>query len=168
MGITYWHAAEAERIFEKIADECFPLIVESGLRVEFLFRSEATRSGGKLHAGKCRKVGGMNAILSVEGGIPDDPVEPSDVAYAVIEIAHDWWQRMTAEQKEALVFHEAMHVDLVQDGEEDDAWSFKLKTHDLECFAAEVERYGLWTQDLQHFVSSTGDKLTLPFDEAPA
>jgi hypothetical protein len=168
MPITYRVASEAERIADKLIGKDFPIIGESGLRIVHLFRSEASKSGGKLCLGKTRKVGGIGALLAMDGGIPEDPVIPSDVALAVIEYAEDIWQRMTSIQREALVFHELCHIVVEPGEEEDDVWSFRLRTHDLEAFADEVTRYGAWKSDIAYFAEATAEALRLPFDGTPA
>lgn len=167
MGLTMWHAAEAERVGDKIIPRDFPLLAESGTRIEYVFRSDATKSGGKICLGKCRKVGGLNAILSAEGGIPEEPTEPKDMAYLVVEVAYDMWRRMEPAQQEALVFHELCHAVVEKGEEEDDVWTLRLRAHDVEAFADEVRIYGLWKSDLTFFVETAGESLQLSFENHP-
>lgn len=168
MPVSYCSAGVVEEIADRLIPEHFPNLHESGVRIEYVFRSEAAKSGGKLCLGKARKVGGLNAILSMDSGPPEVWTAPADAAYFVIEVAADTWQRMSPKQQEALTFHELCHL-VVEPGEEEkDAWTLKLRHHDLEAFADEVRFYGAWKADIQFFHQVTAEALSLPFDGQPA
>ena len=55
------------------------------------------------------------------------------------------WQRLTDEQKIALLDHEFLHVEV------DDKGKLKLRHHDLEEFNAIVKRHGFWKNDVRMF-----------------
>lgn len=163
MGVAYRPASEARRIAEyQIAEFSeFLEIQDCGVRIEYVFRSEPKRHGGKVTWGTCSKVGGRNAWLSMNGAPSEDYMEPKDVAYYVLEFAETIWNILEPVQREALVHHELSHIHIEAIEEGDGGYTLKTKSHDVEEFAGTVKRYGQWAPDLTFFVKATGDALHL-------
>lgn len=154
---TYWQAPEVK----DIADDLIGTVDDhSGLkdvRIDYVFRDRAVRSQGRVTFGKARKVGGLNAYLAQSSaGIVD--VEANG-PFFVVEIAHDVWQHLDDGQRRALVDHELMHFVVDTDG------ALSLRGHDLEEFAAIVERHGLWASDVARFGSAVAEQLALAVEE---
>lgn len=97
-------------------------------RVGFVFRSEAQISQGKTVLGKASKV--------------SDKLKPVLELDFLIWIAGDAFEKMSDERKRALIDHELSHC-TIEEGQ------FKMRHHDVEEFHSIIERYGLWTYDLQ-------------------
>ena len=124
----------------------------AGERIRYVFRSEHAKDAGKAVMGKARKISGLNAFLSA-----DEDEGGGD--YFVIEIAHDIWQGMSNAERKALVDHELSHcrIKYSKDGEP----SLYIAPHDLEEFAAIVERHGLWKRDVKDFLAAAKGQLRL-------
>ncbi len=128
----------------------------AGERIVYVFRSEHAKEGGKAVFGKARKIGGLNAYLSMtEDGNEDD--------YFVIEIAYDIWLGMSDGQRVALVDHELSHC-IIKYAENGDM-SLAIAPHDLEEFNAVVKRHGLWRSDVKQFLEAASGQLRLLDDE---
>lgn len=128
-----------------------------GERIEYVFRSEHAKDGGKAVFGKARKIGGLNAYLSMtEDGNEED--------YFVIEIALDIWGGMSDRQRVALVDHELSHC-VIKHSENGDM-SIAIAPHDLEEFNAVVERHGLWRADVKSFMEAASGQLRLLDEES--
>lgn len=125
------------------------------VRIDYVFRPEATRSKGKLVLGKARLVQGLNAFLASEGA--NDP-------FFVVEIAKNTWDRLTEEQRRALVDHELMHF--VVDEDADGQPKLSMRGHDLEEFADVVKRHGFWRSEVASFSSTVAEQMTLALEEA--
>jgi hypothetical protein len=67
----------------------------------------------------------------------------ADDAEAVVTIEHDVWRALTGEQQRALVDHELCHLT------ETDGGALSTEAHDVEEFAAVIQRHGLWRPDLR-------------------
>lgn len=102
--------------------------------IGFVFRSEASQSGGKKVFAKTSKIPeNMKPLL----------IQEMDI---LIMIAEDIWSNFSAEQRKAAIDHELYHIDLNNSG-----WT--IRAHDVEEFTEILNRYGLWNQDL--FMAST-------------
>jgi hypothetical protein len=157
MTVTYTLAPEVKEIAQKlIANHHSDLI---GTRIEYIFRSEAAESNGKTVYGKARKLSGLNAFLATPDRAPvgqPDASTPEVEAFFVLEIAADVWKMIDKKQRAALVDHELCHFYVRPDG------ALALMPHDVEAFAAEVRRHGLWREDLENsFRSVSGKQLSL-------
>lgn len=160
MTVTYSLAPEVAKIGRQLLKQHH----DSDLldqRIEYLFRSEAAKAGGRTIWGKARKITGLNAFLAdkepAEGPISDDT--PDVEAFFVIEIAYDVWLTLTSKQKVALVDHELNHLQVGYN--ESGELVLKLRAHDLEEFEDVVRRHGLWKKDVEHFVKVAADQLNL-------
>jgi hypothetical protein len=65
----------------------------------------------------------------------------------VIAVYRDWWDKATDQQKEALVFHELMHVGYKLSQKGETTWC--LRDHFIEMFPQEVALFGPWNTGLQ-------------------
>lgn len=70
-----------------------------------------------------------------------------------IELNEFAWRELKVEQRRALVDHELCHLAVDQD-EETEEETFRIRKHDLEEFNAVVRRHGLWREEAQTFVDA--------------
>ena len=54
----------------------------------------------------------------------------------------NWWEHAPKDKREALLFHQLCHCDLVQGKP-------RIARHEIEGFVAELGQYGTWTSDLE-------------------
>ena len=142
----YTVAQPVERIAEQLIRRHHRHLLDVPIR--YLFRDKAVVSRGRVVLGKARKVSGLAAHL-VHLVRKDEP--PDQVEFFVIEIARDGWEGLTEAQRAALVDHELCHlgVDIPDDATSDR--KLVLRGHDLEEFAAVVERHGMWRPAIEDF-----------------
>lgn len=158
MTATYRPAPAVAKLAERLIQQHHRHLL--GHRVEYVFRSEAQSSGGRIVLGTARKVSGLNALLANLDDGTDDPL-------FVIEIAEDTWDLLDDRQRTALVDHELCHctVGETKDGDQ----VLKIRGHDVEEFRDIVERHGLWKPDLTRFVRSVGaEQLAFMLENPPA
>ena len=136
----------------KRVDDFKPL---TEVRIEYVFKPEASRSKGKLVLGKARLVQGLNAFLAGDG---------SNEPFFVVEIARNTWDRLSPEQRRALVDHELMHFIVSEDA--DGQPRLGMRGHDLEEFADVVKRHGFWRSEVAEFSSTVAEQMTLALEEA--
>jgi len=144
MPITYRIDADLEKLGKEIINKHRPML--GHLKIQYMFRSEASISDDKVIAGRCIKVDDRNRTIH---------------AYDfIIEIAYDLWETATDEFKEALMDHELGHCGLrvnpddEQDILYDDAGRPKtyIKTHSIEEFEEVLERHGAYHKNLRQFL----------------
>lgn len=98
--------------------------------IGFIFRSEASVSGGKLKIGEASKVTGKySPFVDLDG---------------LIWLARDQYYGLSMHQRRALIDHELCHFTLNEG-------NLTIRGHDIEEFRVIVERYGLWKSDLIDF-----------------
>lgn len=148
----YRSAIDAERIGQKLIAEHHTRL--EGIRVDFVFRDKASKSNGKIVLGKARKVSGLNAFLANDDGHD----------FFVIEIAEDEWEQMPPSKRRALVDHELCHCTIDFD-EDKGVVTLGIKGHDVEAFVEEIERNGLWKDDLAEFAKAAKEQLELSLEE---
>jgi putative metallopeptidase len=161
MAVTYRPAPEVEAIAGPLIEAHHQHLTEHGdVRIEYLFRSEATVKGGHVVLGKARKVSGLNAFLAGWDDATDVDDEAGDEVrpFFVIEIAADQWATLTEAQRTALVDHELCHLNVEPT---DESVKLTLAGHDLEEFGAVVERHGLWKPAVELFAAAC-QQLKLP------
>jgi hypothetical protein len=160
MAVTHWSAPEVKAIAEKLIAQYHRDLAYSGVRIEYVFRSEASRSGGKLTLGTARKVQGLNALLAHEEKLRDPAESSEDLAFFVIEIAHDTYELLEHKAQVALIDHELSHCAIDQD--DDGNTKLVLRPHDVEDFGAIFRRHGAWRPDMDRLLRSIGsDVLSL-------
>lgn len=163
MSVTYRPAPSVQRIAADLIPKHHQHLVD--VRVDYVFRSKAAKTGGKTVFGKARKMSGLNAYLAQQDSPDEAPAEEA-LDFFVIEIAEDIWALLDQGQRIALVDHELCHC-LIEFDDDGDA-TLKMKPHDLEEFKAVVERHGLWRPDVVEFAAViTQGRLDLA-DEEPA
>lgn len=161
MPVTYTPAPDAEQIGRQLVAKHHTHLVNE--RIEYVFRSEAAKSGGRVVWGKARKVSGLNAWLANPERDQLEEDEEAD-AFFVIELAHDVWTGLSGKQKVTLVVHELSHC-TIRFNNNGDA-SLTVAAHDLEEFEDVVRRHGFYRSDLKHFAKVTvevanGDQMSL-------
>lgn len=144
---AYTPAPEVERIAEKLIHEHHRHLEDVPIR--YLWRDKAAVAKGNVVLGKARKIGGLNAHLAHYAAGADEP--PEEVEFFVMEIGADWWKTLTQEQQVALVDHELSHFGVEIPEQADKERKLVIRGHDLEEFAAVVERHGLWRPDVETF-----------------
>ncbi len=110
-------------------------------RIGFVFRSEASASGGKMVIGNCSTV-------------PPKFKVRLELDY-LIWIAQPTWDILDTMQRRALIDHELCHCDY--DGDK-----ASTRAHDIEEFGCILERYGLWKSDLFMLQESLQKAIQLP------
>lgn len=81
----------------------------------------------------------------------------------VVVINAPWWEQANAHEREALVFHELMHVRQKMDKygglkfDKDGRPVYGCQGHDIEEFRAVVQRYGAWKGDIADFLQAARD-----------
>lgn len=117
--------------------------------INYVWKREGGKSGGKCVLGKCTALSGYARFLS----------EADFLIWLAADHAREFG--MTTAQLEALTYHELMHADVDPDNAKP-----KVRPHDVEMFVSEVERYGLWTSDLKD-ASDAMRQATLPMGLVP-
>ncbi len=154
---SYSAAPVVERIAEKLIAAHHQHLATVPIR--YVWRDKAARSKGNIVLGKARKISGLGAHL-VHLVRDDEP--PDEVEFFVIEIAADVWPKLNETQRTALVDHELCHLG-VEIPEQDQERKLVLRGHDLEEFAAVVQRHGLWRPAVETFHAAVATQLT--FDD---
>lgn len=108
----------------------------------------AKRSGGKVNVAKARRcTDGVRALLKDQVG----------EARYIIEIGKDAWQTLDHETKKIVLDHELCHFA----GQDDKSGKWRLVDHDVAEFRAIIERYGLYSADLELFAKEAAKQLEL-------
>lgn len=68
----------------------------------------------------------------------------------VIEVWSGFWEAATDKQKEALLYHELMHINCEEDDDSGEI-KWKIRKHDIEEFEEVVATYGAWNNSLDKF-----------------
>lgn len=156
---TYTPAPEVERIAEKLIHAHHRHLLN--VPITYVWRDKATISKGNAVLGKARKLTGLPAHL-VHLVRHDQP--PDEIDFFVIEIAADYWEVLTVDQRTALVDHELCHLGVeIPDGADKDL-KLVVRGHDLEEFAAVVARHGLWRPHGEAFKAALKTQQPTLFD----
>lgn len=120
-------------------------------RITYLWAREGGKTRGRSTLGKCIKASGL-------------PKYFTEADY-IIWLAADHCRAfgLSQQQIEALTFHELLHAQLDDSGE-DPAW--KVRPHDVEMFNEELLRYGAWTSELKS-AKDAFEQSPLPLTVAP-
>ena len=137
----YWHAPEVRAVAERLIPKYHEMLGNSGVRIEYLHRSNVPKSKGKFIFGFAKKITGEHATLA-----------DSDEPFFCIIIAHPAWEVLPQKHREALVDHELCHcgIEVNEKGET----KLILRNHDIQEFSAIVRRHGAWTPDVQEFLQA--------------
>lgn len=156
----YTRAPEVQEIAERLIREVDMHKNLAEARIEYVWRDKASKSKGRIVLAKARKVGGLNAWLAnASAGYTD--AEANDPLF-VIEVAADMWERLSEEQRVALVDHELCHCWVEMDAEGNP--ELGTRGHDLEEFSCIVERHGLWKGDVDAFGREVIEQLALAIE----
>jgi hypothetical protein len=153
---TRWiEAPEVKDIAERLIMAHHPNLELWMDEIRYVFRNEAAKSKGKTVFGKAHKVTALACYLATNSpgdmnSFDDSPPPPADMF--VMEIAHDVWEVLTREQREALVDHELQHMDVLY--AEDGSFKRVIRPHDIEEFNAIVQRHGAWRPDIKDFADA--------------
>lgn len=132
---------------------------ENDIRIAYLFRHESKLKGGKcvlgsVHEPACQ--GEMRSLFEwmltrLLGSMP---------GYLMI-LDRGFWDTVTAQTREALIFHELCHIKQKLDEYGEPRFNrmtgepiYGLVTHDLEEFNAVVAKYGAWSPDIADFLAA--------------
>lgn len=126
----------------------------------WLMRNDTKHKGNKVELGSVHEVAsmfqgsfkdlGLQLLERMLGHLPD----------FLVVLDAQWWQQASASDREALVFHELMHVQQAIDRygapkfDRDGLPVFKCVAHDIEAFNAEVTRYGAWRSGIADFIDA--------------
>lgn len=164
MPVHHSAAPEVRRIAENLIPKYHKHLV--GIRMEYLFQSQASRGGGKITLGKARKITGFNALLSTPDLLDDPDATSEGCEYFLITIAADMWELLGDKARVALIDHELSHCKV--DRTEDNDVILSMYPHEIEEFADVLHRHGLWRPDLTNFMRNVGsDMLSLWSDLPP-
>lgn len=145
MDRKWWKATEAEAIgLELIGSGFTEFESHSWLDIRYIFTNTETGKDGCKVAASTRKLPGLYAALTQDGGLAD---EPSDMTASprvifVVQIWADAWERLDAKQKRALIHHELMHIDAID---------VRMRSHSIEEHNQTVRRFGEWQGGLRLF-----------------
>ncbi|HEX8267447.1 MAG TPA: putative metallopeptidase [Pyrinomonadaceae bacterium] len=137
----------AVSLFDKYQSD-FPFF--SRFKIAYLWKRKGGASGGRVTLGKCVKLSGLARYFSDKPEIVEDEdysefANYDFVIWAAADHCRLWlpkWQQITA-----LVFHELLHIDAEQTKP-------KVRGHDFEGFAREIEEFGLWKRDINRIYSA--------------
>lgn len=135
-------------------------LAEHEVQFGWLMRNTPKEKGGKTELGSVHAVKtmfqggfkdlGLQLLAGMLGYLPE---------YLVV-INAEWWGKASAEQREALLYHELCHVKQAVDQygalkfDRDGYPVWALVEHDVTAFNAEVARYGAWTGDIASFIAA--------------
>jgi len=120
------------------------------VRILLLFLDKAAKKGDKLTAATASKMSAKDNAIA-------DATPPYDFK---IIIANDLWMLNSEAWRRALIDHELCHCGGTSGG------GWELVGHDLEEFAAIIERHGLWKSDVKDFVGRVVQLDLFPQTEA--
>jgi len=132
----FWDAVEPKELATKLI-EAGNFNFPTNTPILYVFVDKA-----KKFWGKCQLVSGVHQFAS-------------GYQY-MIQFNNEVWQTLTAVQREALVFHELLHV--FYDSERD---KYSIAEHDVEEFVRVVHKYGLWREDVKKFMDEGLRTITL-------
>jgi predicted metallopeptidase len=158
----YSPAPEVQEIAQKLittVDEHHMLGV---VNIVYVWREKAQKSKGRTTLATARLVTGLNAYLA--NFAAGETLEALNDSFFVIEVAADTWEQLRPEQRIALVDHELCHCKVAHD--ENDQLQLGTRGHDVEEFAAIIDRHGLWKPDVAQFASRIAEQLALAVEEA--
>lgn len=153
MTVTYTYAPDVAKIAGALIEEHHTHL--DGIRIEYVFRSEAAVTGGKQVWGKARKITGLNAYLATNAYLDQTGDGEGPDPFFVVEIAADIWAELNDAQRIALVDHELCHCGITVD--DDGAMKLATLAHDLEEFQAVVHRHGMWRPEIRKLVKTADD-----------
>lgn len=149
MSIEYSDAPSVRDFAEQLIKQHHPHL--TNVKIEYVFRSEATIKNGCPVWGRAKLVQGLNAWLATP---PLQRWERPD-CFFVLEIARDIWSRLTETQQKALVDHELSHCE-----RDSESGNLMIVNHDVEEFTHILRRHGLWKVDVEMFAKASAEQLS--------
>jgi len=132
----YWDAIEVREIAQKFLAEDGTFSFPTNTPILYLFVDKMKNWG------LCSRCSGR--------------VKAASAYEFIITINHEVWSAMDERSREALVFHELLHV-----GFNMETGKYCIVPHDVEEFGRVVLRYGLWRDDVKLFVNAGMKAITL-------
>jgi len=126
----YVDCPEAEKIAARLVEK-FGLDDAKEANIKFLKRLTETSP----YLGKCSRATGKWAYLT-------------GYDY-VIEVWEPWWEQADDREREALIYHELLHI--VRRRTRSGKLRWALRKHDVEEFTEVARAYGAWTPSLKEF-----------------
>jgi len=125
-----WSEASSEVVARagRLIKEHHLQLNENGVRIGFIFRSEAASSRGRTILGDISKIG--------------DKLRPVLDYDFIVWISEDDYTGLDEQRRDALIDHQLCHIALSDSG----GWT--VRGHDIEEFNKIIERYGAWNADL--------------------
>lgn len=151
----YRYAPEVEEIGKELIRDVEDHKGLDSVRVDYVYRDQASKSKGKTVLAKARKISGLNAFVANAEMVQRD--------FFVVEVAEDTWDQLDAAQQRALVDHELVHCKVEFD--EEGTPQLSIRGHDIEEFGCVIERHGLWLSSTAEFGSVVAEQLALAVDE---
>lgn len=116
-------------MLEGIRDACHPDL--AGAVIFCVFEERSAPQQGRVSLGKAKRQGPVDRLLTG--------------ADFVIQLNKEEWEKLTLDQKRALLDHELCHCT------SDDEGNWKKRPHDVEEFTEIVQRHGLWERGVEAF-----------------
>lgn len=154
--VRYWKSNEVRDVARELIEQYHThLGAESIL---FIFRSEHAETEGKPIPGVSAKLTGRNAYLVRREYLDDAQEAPGYVL--LVEVAHDLWQKMRAEQRVALVDHL-----LCRFGIDWESGSISLRAPDVVEYREVIDRHGLWRPEVEELAATLAQFKLFPAGE---
>lgn len=145
----YAPAAEAEEIGRELVRKHHHWLDDAEVKIVYVFVKNSSVKGGKEVLGRAKKIGGLNAWLTLPEEMRANVTKPE--VFFLIELSWASWQYMNDNQKVALVDHELAHCGINENGKP------MLNAHDCEEFFSVVSRHGQWSNDITLLVKAARD-----------
>lgn len=120
--------------------------------IKYLWKKEGGKSKGKTTVGKCIALSGPAKFFSGNYEF-------------MIWLAADWHAEESDRAIDATLFHELLHIKLYVDPKGEKPPELKLRGHDFEGFAREIDVFGLSTPDARTIAKSFHRQKPLFADE---
>lgn len=132
-------------------------LADNEISIGYMMRMETKEKGGKFEAGSANDVKHM-----AQGAFKDlfEQLLADFLGFLpqfIIVLDAGFWVAASDMEREALLFHELMHIQQKVDKYGSPKFdihgnpSYGIKEHDVTAFNAEVARYGAWSPDLVKF-----------------
>jgi hypothetical protein len=159
MQIEIFEADEVADVGRDLIEAYHPHLAEAHIR--FLFTSKRRTKCGRVVLGTAQKASGLTAFFSQQR---DDmgALRPADF---IILVSYGEWGALNEAGRRALVDHELLHCGMNENDDGSPEWT--INGHDVEAFVDEIERHGLWRQDLVNTAAAI-EQMRLPLEQVRA
>lgn len=154
--VTITRAHAVEQIAQRIVGEHHGHLIEA--RILYLFTDKPKQSKGQSVLATASKLDAVKRWMTSDMDGGDDGYD------FLLMFDSKAWAVLEADQRRALVDHELCHC---QKGINDDGSpKWWIRGHDVEEFAAVIERHGLWHRSVKAFAVSVvaATQMALPLD----